>query len=92
MSEQQQETVTQTSVVESDEEFIQVERPVMMHRSGKPVVIGSAVITRYKDRVELAAKLETEDGVEFGSLLTAEYVEAMTVGGVLKPELVKRIS
>ena len=85
-------TQTQTTqVVESDEEFIQKELPIFAHRSGRPVVVGSAVVTRYKDRVELAAKLETTDGIELGSLLTAEYNEGITLGGILNAEFAKRI-
>jgi hypothetical protein len=81
-----------TQVVESDEEFIQVELPIFAHRSGKPVIIGSSVVTRYRDRVEIAAKLEGEDGIDFGSLLTGEYIDGLTIGGVPKPELVKRLT
>lgn len=91
---EQNETQSQTQttqVVESAEEFIQKDLPIYAHRSGRPVVVGSAVVTRYKDRVELAAKLETTDGIELGSLLTAEYNDGISLGGILNPEFAKRI-
>lgn len=80
-----------TEVTESEVEFIQVELPVLMHRSGKPEIIGSAVVTRYRDRVEFAAKIESESGKEFGSLVTSGYVEGLTLGGVLNPQLASRL-
>lgn len=76
-----------TMVVESDEKFIQVELPIFMHRSGKPEVIGSAVVTRYKDRVELASKIDTESGIDFFSIVTSGQVEGLTLGGVLNAKL-----
>lgn len=80
-----------TEVVESEEEFIQAELPLVMHRSGKPEIIGSAVVTRFKDRVEIAAKIETDGGKEFGSLLTSGYVEGLTLGGILTPAIASRL-
>lgn len=81
-----------TEVVDSEEKFIQVELPLLMHRGGKPEIIGSAVVTRYKDRVELASKIDTEGGKEFGSLLTSGYVEGLTLGGILTPAIAKRLN
>lgn len=80
-----------TAVEESEEKFIQVELPLLMHRSGKPEIIGSAVVMRYKDRIEIASKIETEDGLEFGSLLTSGYVEGLTLGGILTPAIASRL-
>jgi hypothetical protein len=90
MSESLEENTTE--VAESEEEFIQVELPLLMHRSGKPEIIGVAVVTRYRDRVELASKIETESGKEFGSLLTSGYVEGLTLGGILTPAIAKRLN
>lgn len=81
-----------TEVVETEEEFIQVELPVLMHRSGKPEIIGSAVVTRYRDRIEIASKIESESGIEFGGLVTSGYVEGLTLGGVLNPQLASRLT
>jgi len=89
MTEQLEENTTE--VVESEEKFIQVDIPLVMHRSGKPEVIGSAVVTRYPDRIELAAKIDTESGMDFGSLVTSGYVEGLTLGGILNPEIAKRL-
>jgi hypothetical protein len=89
MTEQLEENTTE--VAESTEEFIQVELPLLMHRSGKPEIIGAAVVTRFKDRIELAAKIETDSGKEFGSLLTSGYVEGLTLGGILTPAIANRL-
>jgi hypothetical protein len=89
MTEQLEESIIEA--VESEEEFIQVELPIFMHRNGKPEVIGSAVVTRYKDRIELASKIDTEGGLEFGSLLTSGYVEGLTLGGILAPKLAAKL-
>ncbi|QED11605.1 hypothetical protein PP914_gp115 [Arthrobacter phage Qui] len=80
-----------TAVVETAEEMIQTELPILMHRHGKPEIIGSAVIRRYRDRIELASKIDTESGLEFGSLLTSGYVEGLTLGGILNPQLAARL-
>jgi hypothetical protein len=80
-----------TEVAESEEEFIQVELPLVMHRSGKPEIIGSAVVRRFRDRVEIASKIDTDSGKEFGSLLTSGYVEGLTLGGILTPAIAKRL-
>lgn len=89
MTEQLEENTTEA--VESEEEFIQVELPVLMHRGGKPEIIGSAVVTRYRDRIEIASKIETESGLEFGSLITSGYVEGLTLGGIINPQLAARL-
>jgi hypothetical protein len=89
MTEQLEENTTE--VVESKEELIQVELPVLMHRNGKPEIIGSAVVTRYRDRIELASKIDTEGGLDFGSLLTSGYVEGLTLGGILNPSLAAKL-
>jgi hypothetical protein len=80
-----------TEVVETEEELMQVELPILMHRSGKPEIIGSAVVTRYRDRIELASRIDTDSGLEFGSLITSGYVEGLTLGGVLNPTLAAKL-
>lgn len=83
--------ISRPDIVESDEAFIEVELPVYAHRSGKPVIIGASVVTRYKDRVEIAMRLDNSDGLEMGGLLTTS-VEGLTLGGVLDPELARRLT
>jgi hypothetical protein len=91
VGEESDEPETRPEIVESDEAFIEVELPVYAHRSGKPVIIGASVVTRYKDRVEIAMRLDNADGLEMGGLLTTS-VEGLTLGGVLDPELARRLT
>jgi hypothetical protein len=66
--------------------------PVYMRRRGELIMVGSGVVTRHKDKTEVVMVLDTEDGLEMGSLLTSGIAQGLTLGGAVKPALVSKLN
>lgn len=66
-------------------------KPVYMKRSGQPVEVGHAIVTRHEHRTEIQIILDTEDGNEFGSMVVTDLMYGVSLGGVLDPEVAKEI-
>ena len=66
--------------------------PVYMRRGGVPVMIGSGVVTRHKNKTEVVLVLETDEGLEMGSLLTSGIAQGITLGGAINPALISKLS
>ncbi|WNN94570.1 hypothetical protein SEA_LEWANDO_67 [Arthrobacter phage Lewando] len=60
-----------------------IKLPLIMHKSGQPVVIGEATVTKHDDHFELYGRVTEPVAQEFGALLTSGLVTGVTLGGVI---------
>lgn len=67
------------------EEFVAVTLPLFMTKSGEPIQVGFATVTKNEDTktTEIKAELTSEEAQEFGSLLTSGIVGGLSIGGFI---------
>jgi hypothetical protein len=60
-----------------------VKLPLIMKKSGNPVVIGEATVTKHDEHFELYARITSDEAQDFGNLLTSGVVSAVSIGGAI---------
>lgn len=60
-----------------------VKLPAIMHKSGDPVIIGEATVTKQDGFFEVYIKATLPEAQQMGSLLTSGIVSAVTLGGTI---------
>lgn len=63
------------------------EKPVYGRKSGKPVQVGSAVITKYENDTEITMIIGGEDGDLLTQFLVSDMVQGVSIGGVLDKDV-----
>jgi hypothetical protein len=77
---------------EAGEPFLLTQMPVLMAKGSGRAIVGDAYLHKYEDRTEIFITLNTEDGKLAGEFLTSDMVAALSIGGVLDPEVAKNIA
>jgi hypothetical protein len=77
---------------EAGEPFLLTQMPVVMRKGEGHVLVGDAYLHKYEDRTEAFITLNTEDGKLAGEFLTSNMVVALSLGGVLDPEVTAGLS
>lgn len=80
------------AVTEEGEPFLLTQMPVVMAKGEGKVIVGDAYLHKYEDRTEIFVRLDTEDGLLAGEFLTSNMVAALSIGGVLDPDVAKNIA
>jgi hypothetical protein len=68
-----------------------IKLPVIMHKSGQPVIIGEATVSKHDDRFEIYTSISEDIAQEFGTLLTSGLVTGLTIGGAIDTKMARSI-
>lgn len=78
--------------VPEDVKVLELELPLYMRRGAHPLLIGNAVVTTTLGKgTTIVASLDSEEGIEMGTLLTSGLVSALSLGGIMSRETVEKL-
>lgn len=81
-------------VYEASEEVkvLEIELPLYMRRGTHPLLIGNAVVTTTLGKgTTVVASLDSDEGIEMGTLLTSGLVSGLSLGGIMSRETIDKL-